>query len=409
MNNLSHEILSNENFFRRKGFKTEHQTWDFLQSLSVHEYDLSIVFEKEARSMNSSMIFTVPNCKYLQMLSLLMRYRIFDYEVFDPYFTPEEKPRQRLNLPKPQFDPEIVTREYLSNNDANDFMDQMASRIRAANPAISAKVAIEGYSYEKRPIKSITIANKNHPNNTVIFIDAGIHAREWHSRSAALYLLVKLAEEAKLGEDGILSKASFIIVPGVNPDGYEFSRKGDKMWRKNRRPSSKDCIGIDGNRNYDIKWSEGYREGDPCAEVYRGPTPFSESETRTIKKIMMRIKNVCKMYISMHTYGNSILYPYGWALYPHPRHAELHRVAQAGATAAAKIGGSFKAMQSGSGLYVAAGGSDDYAIEIGIPFAYTFEIGDEEYGFALPVKHLKESLNHSWAVIKGMVLQVIRM
>lgn len=181
------------------------------------------------------------------------------------------------------------------------------------------------------------------------------------------------------------------------------------MWRKNRRPSSKECIGIDGNRNYDIKWSQGDRERLPCAEVYRGPTPFSEAETQTIRNIMMRIKKVCKMYISMHTFGNSILYPYGWSVQPHPRHAELHQVAKAGAIAAAKIGGTFKPQQSGSGLYVAAGGSDDYAIDIGIPFAYTFEIGDEEYGFALPEKHLKETLKHSWAVIKGMVLQVVRM
>lgn len=222
MKNKFHALSSNENFFRRKGFKTELQTSNdenFLKALRTREIALSIVFEKEPRSLNSSMIFTAPNSMHPQILSLLMQFRIFNYEVFDPYFTPDEKPRQRLNRPKPPFDPQIVTREYLSYDDASDFIDQMASRIRAANPAISAQVAIEGFTYEKRAIKSITIANKKHPSNPLIFIDAGIHAREWHSRSVALYLLVKLAEEAKLDEQGILSKASFIIVPGVNPDG----------------------------------------------------------------------------------------------------------------------------------------------------------------------------------------------
>lgn len=123
------------------------------------------------------------------------------------------------------------------------------------------------------------------------------------------------------------------------------------MWRKNRRPLSKECAGVDGNRNYDIKWLSGDRERFPCNDVYRGQKAFSENETKIIKNIMNRLRKSCKMYISIHTFGNTILYPYGWTTDKHPRQAQLHKVAKAGSDAvAAKTGGIFKPQQSGSGL-----------------------------------------------------------
>lgn len=58
---------------------------------------------------------------------------------------------------------------------------------------------------------------------------------------------------------------------------------------------------------------------------------------------------------------------------------------------------------------MAAGGSDDFAIENGIPFAYTFELGAEDYGFAVPEKVLKKTLEEGFWVIKGMVRKVVEM
>lgn len=59
-------------------------------------------------------------------------------------------------------------------------------------------------------------------------------------------------------------------------------------------------------------------------------------------------------------------------------------------------------------LYVAAGGSDDFAIDNGIPFAYTLELGAESLNFAVPTSHLKQTLEEGWIVIKAMVLEVIK-
>lgn len=110
-------------------------------------------------------------------------------------------------------DPEIVTKKYLSYVEGNDYIDLLVGKINKNNPEVSAVVTDEAETFEHRKVKSITVGLKNRPDNPVIFIDAGIHAREWHARSMGLYLLAKLADEAKLGDNGILNKASFVIVP----------------------------------------------------------------------------------------------------------------------------------------------------------------------------------------------------
>lgn len=177
------------------------------------------------------------------------------------------------------------------------------------------------------------------------------------------------------------------------------------MWRKNRRPIDENCIGVDGNRNYDAHWFLGDREKIPCEEVYKGEMPFSELETQAIKNLLTRVKSTTILYISIHTFGNSILFPNGWSVEKNWRFESLLKVAQAGAVAASRLYGSkFKADQSGSGLYVAAGGSDDWAIDkLNIPFCYTFEIGAEELGFQVPTEKLKQTVEEGWAAIRAMI------
>lgn len=102
----------------------------------------------------------------------------------------------------------------------------------------------------------------------------------------------------------------------------------------------KNCFGVDGNRNYDAMWHIGEEEKYPCSEVYRGPKPFSEEESSAIKNIMTRLKGKCKMYISIHTFGNSILFPLGYTHKKHPRYQELLTVGQAGVDAVKNSTGS---------------------------------------------------------------------
>ena len=67
-------------------------------------------------------------------------------------------------------------------------------------------------------------------------------------------------------------------------------------------------------------------------------------------------------------------------------------------------------VSKGSQLYVAAGGSDDYADSIGIPFAYTFELGAEEFGkFAVDLDKIDQTIKEGWIVIRAMVEKVLTM
>ena len=45
-----------------------------------------------------------------------------------------------------------------------------------------------------------------------------------------------------------------IPLPSINPDGYEYSRNFDRMWRKTRSRNGGHCVGVDPNRNWGHKW-----------------------------------------------------------------------------------------------------------------------------------------------------------
>lgn len=61
-------------------------------------------------------------------------------------------------------------------------------------------------------------------------------------------------------------------------------------------------------------------------------------------------------------------------------------------------------------LYVAAGGSDDYAVEKGgVPYAFTFELGAEKYGFAVDETHLGGTVKEGYIALNAMILQALKM
>ncbi|XP_034655956.1 mast cell carboxypeptidase A-like [Drosophila subobscura] len=113
-----------------------------------------------------------------------------------------------------------------------------------------------------------------------IFIEAGTHAREWIGVTTALNCIYQLTERHTRNIE-VLRKLRFIIVPLVNPDGYEYSRNKNPNWRKNRRPhKSTKFVGTDCNRNYDIFWNSG--TGKMNRNTYKGERPFSERHARCL-------------------------------------------------------------------------------------------------------------------------------
>ena len=166
----------------------------------------------------------------------------------------------------------------------------------------------------------------------------------------------------------MLRSLDWYVVPLLNPDGYEYCHTQDRLWRKNRRPPgpTEKCHGVDLNRNFQLGYGLG-ASTDSCSEVFQGPGPGSEPETRALMSLGERLNSSLLYYVSLHAYGQSWLTPWGFTTEPPPNQAELEAVARAASRQAeCSYGrGSVPAREYEVGgaadiYYVAGGASDDW-------------------------------------------------
>jgi len=263
-----------------------------------------------------------------------------------------------------------------------------------------------GHSYEGKKLNLLRISNNLRVAKKAVWIDGGIHAREWVSPSAVTYLMHELLQNSHLYSD-ILNEYDLFILPLANPDGYEYSHKKDRLWRKTRsRHRGNGCVGVDPNRNWGYHWAGQGASGDPCDETYYGPKAFSEPETDAIQKFIMARKHNMKLYLTFHSYGQYILYPWGYARRDTPDKKDLHNVGLAGARAVRALSGrKYSVGTAAKMLYPAAGGSDDWAKgSAGIKYSYTIELPDSgRYGFILPASKAKGVVQEAVALTKAMI------
>ncbi|XP_018335306.1 mast cell carboxypeptidase A-like [Agrilus planipennis] len=230
--------------------------------------------------------------------------------------------------------------------------------------------------------KEIVVAklsiSKEDINKPIILIDAGIHAREWIAPAAALFIIKQLTEVSI--NMRLMKYIDWYIIPVLNPDGYEYSRENDRLWRKNRkRYLNSTCVGVDLNRNFDFQWSNALN--DPCSESYPGPKPFSEAETINFREYVRSLGTRIKLYVSLHSYGNMILYPWGYTESSPQNVDSLQRL---GEEVSKKIrdlnqGSSYKVGRISEMLYKASGCSVDWMKEtMGVNYTYAIEIFDGE-------------------------------
>ncbi len=161
-------------------------------------------------------------------------------------------------------------------------------------------------------------ADTDEDEPTMLFMGVH-HAREPIGANICLELMKQLCENYGRNPRFTtwVDAIEIWFVPVVNPDGYKYvyeNNLGFPWWRKNLRDNDGDGIfnplydGVDLNRNYDYNWQEG-GDGKPGSWFYRGRQPFSENETRAIMHLALR-ENFA-IGISYHSYGESILFPWG--------------------------------------------------------------------------------------------------
>jgi len=281
-----------------------------------------------------------------------------------------------------------------------------------------------GKTYEGRPIRGIKIGRPitGHNDKRAVYIDGGIHAREWASIHTAMYFIDQLV--GNYGRDqeitDFVNRLNIYIVPCLNPDGYEYSRSSTepmvRLWRKNRGPCTQfsNCCGVDLNRNFAFHWGEIGSSGNICVETFRGTAPFSEAETRATrdKFLSPELRGHLDVYFPLHLYGQMMLHGWNHQAGSYPSDvAELRRVGMQALRALQSVYGTrYRFGSAADILYSAAGGADDWAKSIGVKYVYLFELRPGNLasgGFMLGKSQLIPTGRETFEAIKVVMNHVI--
>ncbi|MGI8804996.1 MAG: M14 family zinc carboxypeptidase [Thermoleophilaceae bacterium] len=293
--------------------------------------------------------------------------------------------------------------------DFNLEMKQLADEY----PNLVKPITLPFETYEGRRVHGIEITkNVNASDGKPVFVQMGAHhAREWPSAEHAMEWAHELLEGRDPRAADLLETTRTIVVPVVNPDGFNVSREAGQLlgaeggrnadsfpelviqlatipyefWRKNCRfitgAKGGRCFGqqpsiglahagVDPNRNYGGLWGGPGAAGEPMrqAQDYRGPGPFSEPETQNIQSLVG--SRQVTMLLTNHTFSNLWLRPPGQAESPDSPDEALYR--ELGARMTAENGYS---NLKGFELYDTTGTTEDWTYQTAGGFGFTPEIG----------------------------------
>ncbi len=213
----------------------------------------------------------------------------------------------------------------------SEMLDELDDMHNQYPNLISQRVDLKDYNYTNTPhihetyegrfLQLIKISDNPEivEDEPQILYTALHHAREPGSMQQLIYFMWYLLEnyDSNNSIKQIIDNSELYFVPCVNPDGYIYNEtiepNGGGMWRKNRR----DNHGVDNNRNYsyvDVNgnevWNTSGTSSNTSGSTYAGDEPFSEAENKAIR-YLVESKNF-KLALNNHTYGNLLLYPYGY-------------------------------------------------------------------------------------------------
>ena len=323
-----------------------------------------------------------------------------------------------------------------SYRDLADYTSEM-KKLAEDNPGLVRPLTLPHKTWEGRTVEGIEISTNVNKlgDGKPVFLNMGVHhAREWPSGEMSMEFahdLVKGYRDGDARTRRILDSVRVIVVPIVNPDGFNISRTAGKalgagggrghtcpqqvpqevydeiqnevgdscpsLWetanhatvweyqRKNCRRADDDesgsCyqpgiglaqFGVDPNRNYGAFWGGPGTSTDPTALTYHGPGPFSEPETQNVKELVSGRQ--VTVLITNHTFSNLILRPPGIAARGLAPDEELLK--QLGDSMAEENGYS---SQFGYQLYDTTGTTEDWSYASTGGLGYTFEVGPEHF------------------------------
>lgn len=170
-----------------------------------------------------------------------------------------------------------------------------------------------------------------------VFINAGIHAREWQTPESATELMERIALN---GNDGgyhqfIAENLNLVVLPVLNVDGFlqtqlypttvtatSVQPREGRMRRKNKRhpinPGAIDSdintvadnfYGVDLNRNGDVGFGQNFGSSSSVTSlIYRGPSMASEPETAALRAAAaLGPTSQLRMYSDTHSFTQAYL------------------------------------------------------------------------------------------------------
>ncbi|MFQ5709707.1 MAG: M14 family metallopeptidase [bacterium] len=262
-----------------------------------------------------------------------------------------------------------------------------------------AKVVELGASLEGRKIWAIKISDQvaQEEDEPEILFVGGHHAREWIAVDVpfllAKYIVEHYATDATV--KNFVDTGEIWIVPLLNPDGHQYTVTSNRLWRKNRRNNGDGTFGVDLNRNYSFHWGGPGSSGDTFSEIYRGPEPFSEPETKVLKAFIEQ--HAFKALISYHSYSQLVLFPWGYTNDPAPDEPLMSNLAQTMADSILAVHGKTYVPEQSSDLYLASGDATDWLYgETRVP-SYTIELRPRSSfpGFQLPESEIQPTFEEN--------------
>ncbi|MEG0833539.1 MAG: M14 family zinc carboxypeptidase [Oscillospiraceae bacterium] len=206
---------------------------------------------------------------------------------------------------------------------------EIAKRLFELAKMSFTKLRVLGKSVCGRPIYALEIGNMNNPSMIV----GGTHGMEWASVLTALRLCDTAVEAVHDGEllCGIdmrvaLLRRGTVVIPLLNPDGFELRRRGRAAACKTHRLLSRfedadfgywqaNARGVDINHNFPAGFYLAKRQVAKLGIISASPTryggsfPLSEPESRAVVHAVGLYRP--RSLYALHSQGEEIYWKYG--------------------------------------------------------------------------------------------------
>ena len=285
------------------------------------------------------------------------------------------------------------------------------------HPDLVRPITLPHPTHLGRPVEGVVItSNPDASAHKPAFVQFGVHhAREWPSAEMAIEWAFEMVNSYGSDERAtkLLDSAKTIVVPVVNPDGFNLTREmpfaeenldsgasevpvdsgqpvvdpGFAYKRRNCHvidlndagnaydSAGLDCadvaardLGVDPNRNYGGLWGGPGATEDHTSDTFYGPGPFSEPETQNVQWLVSN--NQATTLITNHTYSDLILRPPGIKALGDTIDEQAYKAL--GAAMAEQNG---YTNWQGFELYDTTGTTEDWSYFATGGFGFTFEIG----------------------------------